>query len=516
MIESVFQGRIPIRRIYLNGHVVWKPPVYLPPYLVYLDTKTLGDQTLSKIRLEQGYADRVEDPISNGFHGASTIRIESGNKFVDNAGRMYTAGTPIGLDLFLVNRDITEEYAPKAIQNIMNALHLEQIKGEYLDGPELFVEKYGMSLGTMIGSRIVDEEMYFSGNEVGLSARGAVFTHDLLIKALLDGLATGLSSTGRIADYSILENFPVDHNVTGVGANGELGGYSVLEKFITDYNVTGVGDNGEIVDHSRLFNFLIDHDVTGVGANGELVNDVRLIKSLIDHNVTALGADAKFGEYGRLLRFFIENHATGIGANVELGDYGRFIEFFIEQHVTSLGGNGKLGDYSDLLHFLVNPSVVALVGKAEIGAASATNTLHALGDRSAESLDSKQLVVDRDDVIPGTADRNLSNMNTPVLDHEVEYTAKLDVDAGMSSVSSESIIFTKEPDTYVSESFATKGDLTELSQDTAAKLATNTSATIHAMFWLFPVQTGSDLYIPQVYDNGVITGAVQNGSELLM
>ena len=444
IIESLFQGKIPIRRVYFNGHVAWTPPKYLPPYLVYLDTKALSDQTFSKIHLEQGYADIIENPIPNRFHGGSTIRIESGNKIVDNAGRMYHQGGPIGLDLFLVNQDITEEYAPTAIQNVMNALHMEQILGEYTAGPDLFVEKYGTPLAAMVGSRIVDEKMCFLGNEVGLSARGAILPHDVLLKVLFESLATGVSATGQIVEYDVLEKFLIDHNAIGLGADGKLGDFGALE------------------------NFLFEHNATGLSAHG------------------------KTGDFGRFIEFFINHQVTGLGANSKTGDFGRFIEFFINHHATGLGANSKAGDYESLINFLIEPTVFALTGTAESGNTTATLTTKT------------------------SADRNLANLTVPLVDHEVLYDVKHTAESNMESVSSEPISFTKQSDTYKSELGATKAGLAGLNQDSTIKPTVNTTATMHAMFWLFPVQTGSDLYIPQVYDNGVITGAVQNGSELMM
>lgn len=468
MIESVFQGKVPIRRIYLNGHVVWKPPVYLPPYLIYLDTKTLGDQELSKIHLEQGYVDHIEDPISNRFHGASAIRIESGNKFVDNAGKMYVAGGAIGADLYLVNRNVTEDYAPTAIQNIMTALHLEQIRGEYLEGPELFVEKYGTPLGTLIGSRIVDEKTYFSGEKAGLLAQGVILPHDVVLNLLYESLATGVSSSARIVEYGVLENFLINHASTGLGANGEPGDFNVLENFLIDHNATGLGANGKTGDYAVFEKFLIDHNATGLGSNGKL------------------------GDYSALEKFLIDHDATGVGANA------------------------LIGDYQSLIRFILDPAINPTAGKAELGIVSGILTTIAEVDRSGESLESKRFITNREETTTSYANSYLTSFNTPMADHDVAYDVKYTADVSIPSVSAESMSFTTQSDTYTSEQQVSNVSTIEMGLNESVKPAVNTSATISVMFWLFPVQTDSDLYIPQVYDNGVITGAVQNGSELMM
>ena len=420
IIENIFQGKIPIRRIYLNGHIVWKPPAYLPPYLVYLDTNTLTDQTLSK------------------------IHIESGNLVADNVGKMHVTGAPIGLDLFLVNRDVTEEYALTSIKNAMNALHIEQIKGEYLEGPELFAKKYGMSLDAMIGSRIVEEETYFLGNEVGLSARGAVLPHDVLLKFLFESLVSGVSSTGRIVEYDVSENFPIDHNATGLGANSKLG------------------------DFDRLINFLVDH------------------------NATALGANSKLGDFDRLINFLVDHNATGLAANGKLGDFDRLIDFLVDHNATGIGANSKTGDRESIVGFLIDPNIIALTGKAELGNATATLTTKTV------------------------TDRHLNSLKTTLIEHDKQLDLKYDASVNVPSISAETMTFTKYGDIYEAESAAIKIDAVGMNHDSTIKPLADTTATICAMFWLFPVQTDSDLYIPQIYDNGVITGAVQNGSELVM
>lgn len=468
IIESIFQGTIPIRRVYLNGHVVWKPPLYLPPYLVYINPEALSEQALGKVHIEQGYIDRVEDPIPNRIHGGSTIRIESGNKLVDNAGRMYTAGGAIGADLYLVNRDVTEEYAPTAIQNVMTALHLEQIKGEYIEGPELFVEKYGTPLGGLIGSRIVDEEMYFSGEKAGLFTQGVILPHDVLLNLLYESLATAVSSSGRIVEYGVLENFLIDHSATGLGANGKTGDYSVLEKFLIEHGVTGLGANGKTGDFSVLEKFLVDHNVTGVGANG------------------------KTGDFSALEKFLVDHNATGVGANA------------------------LIGDYQSLIRFILDPAINPTAGKAELGIVSGTLTTITEVDRSGESLESKRFTASREETTTSSADSYLTSFNTPMADHDVTYGVEYTADVNVPSVSAESISFTTQSDTYAAEQKASRVTVAGMNMNESVDPVSESSASISVMFWLFPTQTGSDLYIPQVYDNGVITGAVQNGSELMM
>jgi hypothetical protein len=468
IIESIFQGTIPIRRVYFNGKVAWQPPKYLPPYLIYLDAKSLGDQTLSKIHLEQAFADIIEDPISSAVHTISTITVEAGNMFVDEVGEMYTKGSPIGADLFLVNRDVTEEYAPKAIQNIMAALHIAQIEGEYNAGPDLFVEKYGTALGTMIGSRIVTEDTYYLGDEAGISASGVILPHDVLVNILTESVINGVSSTGKIVEYGVLENFIYEHDATGLGADGKLGDFTVLENFLYEHNATGLGANGKLGDFRVLENFLYDHNATGLGANGKL------------------------GDFGVLENFLYDHNATGLGAN------------------------GKLGDFGVLENFLYEHNVIALPAKAELGIVSATLTINATAERQLKSLDSKRPSANRVEDVTSTTDSHLTNFSVPLIDHDAVHIVEHTDNVRPSSISAESLSFVKQDGAYDSESFATKIDLSSFKLDSTVKTESESTANISIMFWLFPVQTGSDLYIPQVYDNGVVTGAVQNGSELIM
>ena len=444
IIESIYQGKIPIRRVYLNGHVVWKPPAYLPPYLVYLDTQTLGEQGLSKISIMQG------------------------NLYIDDAAKMYMDGSPIGADLFLVNHDVSEKYDAASIQSTINVLHLAQIASEFIEGPDLFTSKYGMSLDTMVGDRYANELVDIFSSNNGLSVTGAILSSDLFISALENAIINGTNVTSIIPEH--LQDLYVAMGCyhTGRVYHAKPGEHEKLNSVTIDYYIAGIEANAKPVEHEESNDVTIDYHNSGLSADAKPGAHEEL------HNVTA-----DYSTRGTVAIAKPKKHRSSHNASAEYHTYGT-------------PGSAQPGDYKSVEAVGENHELMAADVGAEIGNLSRSNS------------------------VTVSSDSYISDSISPGAVHDITSNLLCIPEGGAIPASLHPVLFTSSGDGCDSELQVSRTSFAPINRDVIATITRNSTITMHAMYWLYPVQTGSDLYIPQVYDNGVLTGAVQNGSELVM
>lgn len=86
----------------------------------------------------------------------------------------------------------------------------------------------------------------------------------------------------------------------------------------------------------------------------------------------------------------------------------------------------------------------------------------------------------------------------------------------LSRFAVESISLTDNGSIYAEEVSAAAGSAEFIASNTSEYVTSDDNTSLSIMFWMLPQQTDSNLYIPQIYDDGVTVGAVQNSSELIL
>ena len=164
----------------------------------------------------------------------------------------------------------------------------------------------------------------------------------------------------------------------------------------------------------------------------------------------------------------------------------------------------------------VQQNVLGLVADALIGrhTAELTPTIAS----HVKLLDTKAKQIHKDESLEQDVEQNanLDKIGTQLLNGIDELTIDCVTYANIPSVLSESFSFTKLGDIYTSEQKVSRGRIENVDYDGRPRIEAKSSVVMHAFRLFYPEQIGTDLYIPQVYHDGIVSSAVQNGSELVM
>lgn len=492
IIERIFQGTTPIRRIYQNGHIVWRPLAFLPPYIVYVSTNPTGDQILTKIELAQFTSTTYQDPIISRFHAGAPLHVEHGSFVDETAGLVYLENGVTGLDAFLINRIAEECHKPAIDEGKFNAFTAKLLQGEILDDPVLYGSTFSTSLGGEILNLTSDEKAYIYGDQFGLSARGFLVNQDADIETYVNQQGIILGANGRVGLHDERHKTFVNQLGRFLDSKGRVGLYSDDHEIGVIHKAFGVDGRGRVGLYSDDHKIYVDHRAVGIDGRGRVGRYADDHKIYVDHS--AIGVDGR-GRVG----LYVDDHSIGV-IHKALGTDGR----------------GKIGRYSDDHDITVDQKAFGLTADGLIGHHTAEPK--ATIDSRGKVLDAKAKQVRKDDPLEQNVDQNanLLKLDTELLTDICEISVDYTSDANMPSVSIGPISFTKFGGIYTSEQTATRARIENIAGDEITRLATNTSAIMQIMHWKFPTHEGTNLYIPQVYHDGIISSAVQNGSELVM
>lgn len=399
-IFELYQGLKPIRRVYLDGTMIWTEPYFLPAYLAHLDSYYTGDQFLTKLRLI----------------GAHMVR------YGEAADAIKIINSPFSADTALLNRITEEQHVVRVIQSICNDLSSGLMTGVFAESLAVYSDEYANALVAEMVVHNAAELVRVIQNLHGIDATARVDKHTADYEILVEFYRNALTAHGRIGRHSYDAYVLVDSKHFASDATSRVGSHELDNRVAVDNIQYALSADSETPAHEldNLVDVEYSHNALSAGTVTPEHESSHLVD--IDHVDRAVSVDAMSSAYDADLALEDSIYSKLLDATAKHGVWED--EVFVETGLVA-------SQFNDLAAICV----------------------------------------------------------TDEYDQVVEYDADVSV---------------------------AKGDVGGLNTDTAAIVTYDCDSVLSTMLWLFPVQTNTDLYIPMLYDDGVVVGAVQNGVNLDM
>lgn len=307
-VYELFQGTTPIRRVYLDDTIVWKPPIFLPPYSVNLEANSVGDNRLSNIRLAHGYM------LDNDWFRWQTTIVNG----------------PISAKTFLINRILTEMYSLQTIRSIGNALTAEMVSRIVEEKAYILDELYAIVGHGGIINYTASHNLLLYLTERAISAKGEIANYEDSFSLLVDQYIRALSASGRIGDHEKSYDVSIGYLDTAVSAHGELLDHTSDHNVRADYFNTAVSSDGEFLNHLYDHFVQIGYFDTGVSSGGKVFEHLSDLITVVEDYRAFTSSPAKTGSWEGTINAY-HSQVASIGSKL----VAEYIAHIVDEHLKS-------------------------------------------------------------------------------------------------------------------------------------------------------------------------------------
>lgn len=271
-IFELYQGLKPIRRVYLDGTMVWAEPYFLPSYLVHLNHHLDGDRYLTRSRLGVGYM--------NVTNAADFVEIDNN----------LTAAS-----IALLNGDLDEKQIVSVHRSVLNDLAVKLVN-------DVFSEHF-----------LVYSDEYLTTNATELIAHSA----SELTRTLRE--AHGFVAVGRIGNHSADHDVFDEYYHQSAVMHSSPGSYEADNLVTIEHVDRAVSVNGETSGHES--DYLIDvgysHDALSAGSEDSGHESDYLID--VEHVDRAVSAESETSTHNADFMLDIDDHGGLLDATAKHG-----------------------------------------------------------------------------------------------------------------------------------------------------------------------------------------------------
>ena len=271
-IFELYQGIKPIRRVYLDGTMVWAEPYFLPAYLVHLNHDLDGERYLTRSRLGVGYM--------NVTNAADFVEIDNN----------LTAAS-----IALLNENVDEEHLIRVYRSIPNDLAAELINSVLSEHFLVYSDKYLTTFGTELLVHNAAKLVQTLQKAYGFGATGRVNKHlagyDVLNEYYHQSSAVHTSP----GSYEAGNLVTIEHVDRAASANGETSGHESDYLIDVGYSHDALSAGSEDSGHESDYLIDVDHVDRAVSAESETSTHNADFMLDIDDHGEILDAPAKHG-----------------------------------------------------------------------------------------------------------------------------------------------------------------------------------------------------------------------------
>lgn len=284
-IFELYQGLRPIRRVHLDGALVWAMPDFLPPHLAYLDNNPVGEQILTALRL------------------------------IDCSSTMYDAAAGLSEDF----------------DGSVNDLILKLVDGLFKETPVVYSDDYLTALTAKMVARRAQEYCYELQALYALNAAGEIAVHVADLEILIETLRKALSAEGKIAQHFADYNVFVTSMRAAISARGVISQHMASHIIGVFNSHRAVSATAELARHMSSHEIAVDYFHKALSASTKRPGHNTWHDIVFSYANYAISANSKRPGHEADLAVEIGNYGKFLDATAKVGSYDDAIDVDLTQ-----------------------------------------------------------------------------------------------------------------------------------------------------------------------------------------
>lgn len=311
-VYELYQGLTPIKLVYRNGKIVWKPPVFLFPHLAYLDLNA----------------------------------------------QINVVDSSVVAKALLVNRILTEYYDSRNVLGAGHALPLYQIHDDFVEKYTTYIDGDASTFSTNMIAKNSSERAFTSDELHALVSHGKVYDHSTKFKLLVEMVehASTFESvlTSHYANYAV----DVDSILSALSVDTELVRHIDNNAVRVDHLNTAMCVDVESCDHTEDHTVSIGKLNNGLSADTIQCEYDSTVMAEADSEGSVIPAPSKQGRLDKVSDVYYDHSAylvEGLSSNRLTYEFTEKFEHSDDSTLSTLAINSVAfedtdGVYSEELH----------------------------------------------------------------------------------------------------------------------------------------------------------------------
>ena len=271
-IFELYQGLKPIRRVYLDGTMVWAEPYFLPSYLVHLNHYLDGDQYLTRSRLGSGY-----------------MNVTDAADFVEIDNNLTAAS------IALLNGDLDEKQIVSVHRSVLNDLAVKLVNDVFSEHFLVYSDEYLTTIATELIAHSKSELARTLREAHGFVAASRIGNHSADYDVLDEYYHQSAVMHSSPGSYEADNLVTIEHVDRAASVNGETSGHESDYLIDVGYSHDALSAGSEDSGHESDYLIDVDHVDRAVSAESETSTHNADFMLDIDDHGGLLDAPAKHG-----------------------------------------------------------------------------------------------------------------------------------------------------------------------------------------------------------------------------